>query len=272
MIINISEILSQDLKFRQQAKRLKDCIDKYQDEEISLDFKETNFASRAFIDEFYNLFLKESPNIKIINVPEDLAKIIETISNNKPPIINIITSNTEELYFDNVEDFIDYIDRIMTPEQEELLCKELCARLPYGLKCQIRYTFCNETTNGEDVEAINDDTLIDVLYRYKIFITDYYGEQLDIEHIKPYLRPLSSMTRAEEEDLRRKTGAKLYSYNLFGETSCKIAFPSMDEWGHDESSDETDWVKVFDWLNQHHFDYNKLIDQGLALEAPKDMY
>ena len=27
-----------------------------------------------------------------------------------------------------------------------------------------------------------------------------------------------------------------------------------------------------DWLNAHHFDYRGLIEKGLALEAPKDMY
>ena len=27
-----------------------------------------------------------------------------------------------------------------------------------------------------------------------------------------------------------------------------------------------------DWLNAHHFDYRGLIEKGLALEMPKDMY
>ena len=27
-----------------------------------------------------------------------------------------------------------------------------------------------------------------------------------------------------------------------------------------------------DWLNAHHFDYRGLIEKGLALEAPEDMY
>lgn len=29
---------------------------------------------------------------------------------------------------------------------------------------------------------------------------------------------------------------------------------------------------VFDWLNAHHFDYRGLIEKGLALEAPEEMY
>jgi hypothetical protein len=29
---------------------------------------------------------------------------------------------------------------------------------------------------------------------------------------------------------------------------------------------------LVDWLNEHHFDYRGLIEKGLALEAPEDMY
>ena len=29
---------------------------------------------------------------------------------------------------------------------------------------------------------------------------------------------------------------------------------------------------TIDWLNEHHFDYRGLIEKGLALEAPEDMY
>lgn len=112
MIIDVSEILSQDLKSRQQARTLKEYIDKCQDNKITLDLKKINFATRAFVDEFYNLFLKESSNIEIINVPDFLAKIIEIVSKNKLPHTNIISSNTEELYFDNVEDLINYINTI----------------------------------------------------------------------------------------------------------------------------------------------------------------
>ena len=33
-----------------------------------------------------------------------------------------------------------------------------------------------------------------------------------------------------------------------------------------------DFPVVIDWLNAHHFDYRDLIDKGLALEAPTDIY
>ena len=35
---------------------------------------------------------------------------------------------------------------------------------------------------------------------------------------------------------------------------------------------ENNIERCVDWLNEHHFDYRGLIEKGLALEAPKDMY
>ena len=62
---------------------------------------------------------------------------------------------------------------------------------------------------------------------------------------KPYLRPMSSMTVKER-----------FEYNGFD----GYIF-----------SDEDVIIKI-DWLNKHHFDYRGLIDKGLAIEAPENMY
>jgi hypothetical protein len=48
--IDITEILSQDLKSRMRAKDLKDYVDNIQENEIKLDFQKVNFATRSFID------------------------------------------------------------------------------------------------------------------------------------------------------------------------------------------------------------------------------
>ena len=111
----------------------------------------------------------------------------------------------------------------MTPEEKELLLKDLSARLPYGV---IVYS-------------------LQIPYEQKLI-----GYIPDIEKysIKPYLRPMSSMTEEEENEL---TGiAVLGGYN---------------------SSVFNSFI-VIDWLNAHHFDYRGLIEKGLALEAPKGMY
>lgn len=59
---------------------------------------------------------------------------------------------------------------------------------------------------------------------------------------KPYLRPMSSMTEEEKE-----------GYN-------------------NARSDYYDDLETYDWFNEHHFDYRGLIEKGLALEAPDNMY
>ena len=62
---------------------------------------------------------------------------------------------------------------------------------------------------------------------------------VSVYDIKPYLRSMSSMTEEENN----------HYINTF---ICM-------------------WDAV-DWLNSHHFDYRGLIEKGLAIEAPKDMY
>ena len=62
----------------------------------------------------------------------------------------------------------------MTQEEKRLLIKDLCARLPYGVKLKSK--------NGEVATLVNPPTAI----------------QDDCWNFKPYLRPLSSMSEEEE--------------------------------------------------------------------------
>lgn len=62
----------------------------------------------------------------------------------------------------------------MTQEDKELLLKDLCARLPYRVQCDVAGRFGPYTFEGDDVKD---------LISGRVF--------------KPYLRPLSSMTEEE---------------------------------------------------------------------------
>lgn len=110
--IDIAEILSPDLKSRMRARDLKDYVDNSQDSEIKLDFQKVNFATRSFIDEFYNLFLKDpsslSYSLEIINVPEDINIMLETVSRTQVRT-NVIPSKSEEISFDDVDELIKYL-------------------------------------------------------------------------------------------------------------------------------------------------------------------
>ena len=124
----------------------------------------------------------------------------------------------------------------MRQEDKQLLLKDLCARLPYGVKV-------NEAVQG-------DFTLISLL-KERAFTTceteDCYND-FPIECIKPYLFPLSSMTEEQKKE---------YQY-------------ITERWMYDSSYSISDST---DWLNKNHFDYRGLIEKGLAIDATgKNIY
>ena len=132
----------------------------------------------------------------------------------------------------------------MTPEDKQLLFKDICARLPYGVYCQIKYKRRNKVL--EECKQLDGTFFnsIECLFRSESgaeYSTDY----------KPYLRPMDSMTKEETEEY----DATFYREDYGGLPS---PWPATYE--------------TFDWLNKHHFDYRGLIEKGLALEAPKGMY
>lgn len=137
---------------------------------------------------------------------------------------------------------------MITQEDKDLLLKDLCARQMYNVKCRVRYSFKNETTDGRDVWSEDDDTIKMVNPEYEEVFISYISEWVDVENVKPYLRPMSSMTEEEYKEWR-------YLY---------LPLP------HDNEATETQ--RRIDWLNARHFDYRGLIEKGLALEAPEDMY
>lgn len=119
----------------------------------------------------------------------------------------------------------------MTQEQKELLLKDLSARLPYGVKISIPDLW----TQKIEIEILNeifkgDDGL------YRVNSTGQC-----IEHIKPYLFPLASMTEEQKEEFDR-----LYTFDAL------IIEPQWE---------------LIDWLNKNHIDYRGLIPMGIALDA-----
>lgn len=103
----------------------------------------------------------------------------------------------------------------MTNKEKQLLLKDLCARLPY--KVRIERTYVDYPT------VLREDDLI--------------SWKLDEINIKPYLRPMSSMTEEEEIEC-----------------------------------DKTPMKYLGDFYCEKHLDYHNLIEKGLALEALEGMY
>lgn len=108
----------------------------------------------------------------------------------------------------------------MIKEEKQLLIKDLCARLPYY------------TELYSNVADGNWAILTPVVISNLMSATDKLV-------IKPYLRPMSSMTDEERKEY---------------EATC-------------------DWyetLETYDWLNAHHFDYRGLIEKGLAIEVTEN--
>ena len=122
----------------------------------------------------------------------------------------------------------------MVQEDKELLLKDLCARLPYKCYAQIPDEY------GGHISAIESIDIDGV-------VKDFEGALTEIENIKPYLFPLSSMTEEEWEDYQ------------------KIR---MIDWIHGDINGAFITAGlIVDWLNAHHFDFRCLIEKSLALDA-----
>lgn len=76
----------------------------------------------------------------------------------------------------------------MTQEQKDILLKDLCARLPYGVK----------------VKLGDNPNIFDLEYRIKFAVmygdSDRLEDILDITNIRPYLFPISSMNEEQDKE------------------------------------------------------------------------
>ena len=135
---------------------------------------------------------------------------------------------------------------IMTQEQKELLFKDLCARLHYGVKGIITF---NVDKNIFTVKGIFNI----------LFLSD--TECCHIEDFKPYLFPMSSMTEEQCYDFYCRFVENETDYNDF-----KKYYFDGRSWDKVLTS-INDCVDIIDWLNKNHFDYRGLIEKGLAIDA-----
>jgi hypothetical protein len=125
----------------------------------------------------------------------------------------------------------------MEQKDKELLIKDLCARVPYHTKVSKAYWVAYD--GKFELEWDKTELTLSLL--------NYIEEDNAWEHIKPYLRPMSSMTEEEYD--------QLYIDSRVKEDSVDI----LDALAND--------LDAIDWLNAHHFDYRGLIEKNLAIEV-----
>lgn len=113
--IDIAQILSPDLKSRMRAQDLRLYIQNTGAKAVTLDFSQVKFATRSFMDEFYNLFLKDAKanafSVKIVNVPEDIKAMLDAVSRTQVRTTTI-PSDTPEVTFKSVNDMLQFLSSV----------------------------------------------------------------------------------------------------------------------------------------------------------------
>lgn len=114
--IDIAEMFSPDLKSRMRAQDLRALLLNSKEQLFVFDFHGVKFATRSFIDEFYNLFLKnpgENPfSLEMVNVPEDIKAMMDAVSRTQVKA-SVIPSQSPEISFKDVNEFLGYLKTLV---------------------------------------------------------------------------------------------------------------------------------------------------------------
>ena len=120
---------------------------------------------------------------------------------------------------------------------KEKLIRDLCARLPYGVKV----LYDNKVFSIDYVSSIHEEIKLDTRDNYTINVSD----------VKPYLFPLSSMNEEQKKEYRKvcELDTEILSKHPMDGTPFPALYNSQD------------------WLNKNNFDFRGLIEESLALDA-----
>ena len=129
----------------------------------------------------------------------------------------------------------------MIQKEKDLLLKDLCARLPYRVKCLVNYTFCVKSSTVDTLIAINQQT--------EKYFFDWLCEWFNVDDFKPYLFPMSSVTEEQKSE--------------FFDHFVKLELKYLN--GEIKHSEIAQFE--IDFYNKKHLDYRGLISKGLALDA-----
>ena len=134
----------------------------------------------------------------------------------------------------------------MTQEDKELLFKDLCARLPYNVICQVEFR--------ESGKYQSKSMFLSGVFTDEAYFTTESGSIYSNEY-KPYLFPLSSMTDEQKKHITDRWGIN-EDFN----------FEIDPNWG-EYIVELGDTINFINWLNENRFDINNLIPKGLAIDA-----
>ena len=143
----------------------------------------------------------------------------------------------------------------MTEKEKDLLIKDLCARLNTNLVCSIYRV--------DDQGIGYRDEILYGYYKNNAEYEFYFGEDCgisvdNVSKIKPYLFPLSSMTREQLFEVQEMLGKNEIEVN--------------DGFLHIINSDRNtitylELLALLEWFYKNHFDIYNIISKGLAIDA-----
>ena len=146
----------------------------------------------------------------------------------------------------------------MTREEKQLLLQDLSARLPYKIMVKV-----NDTQGiMDEIDIPNERIFVSSLNPFLHGGAKASWFTVNGDKIYPYLRPMSSMTEEEANELDAISDGRLIGGGEY------LGVLSQHDW-----TDSFKYILLgINWLNSHHFDYHGLIEKGLALEAPEGIY
>lgn len=154
------------------------------------------------------------------------------------------------------------IESKMKQEDKILLVKDLCSRLPYGVRvCHMSSEFSgvlHDISVLHMYEGNDDSDKPDSIVDYVADI-DFFGDgyPYEVEEFKPYLFPLSSISSEQLKEVSEILGKDVEVFdnylNIVEHTRNTFSYLELDA--------------LFDWFNKNHFDYRNLIEKGLAIDC-----
>lgn len=142
----------------------------------------------------------------------------------------------------------------MKQNEKELLLKDLCARLPYGVICHYD-TIVPMVGKVKSYGRLYNISFFDVKPCFQFHCN---RDVFDFDNVKPYLFPLSSMTKEQKKELEN-LGWNFDNFEIHNVSECLGTYR--------EYVAHSDCLNLIDWLNKNHFDYRNLIDKNLAIDC-----
>lgn len=140
----------------------------------------------------------------------------------------------------------------ITEQDIQLIIKDVLPRIPYGVECAY---WIDDEEGYEDTDNVTGYFSEDATF---YFCTTNGNFDVPIKECRPYLYPMLSMTDEHKLEIRK--------YFRHGLDDIKALETGDEKFLLSLSQD----ANVSDFLNKWHYDYNGLIDKGLAIECKRN--